>query len=242
MKTSTEGELQLLTIKDTRAGDSGSYKCVAENDSGSASCVSELLVREVSRPEFKERLKPTDAVEGEDAVLRVCLTGFPNPQVEWLRGTDKIVSEGRFEISPADKDHYFCLIIRSVEPRDAGLYKCVASNKEGKVTCRAELSVKDRVFGPEFSEGTDETPVTVREGEEASLAVTIKGNPKPTVTWYKDGQRLRETSRLDVKTRGNRHFVSILVVAVGDSGIYRCEASSKLGSVSKSFRLVVESK
>ena len=240
IKATTDGDNHSLVIKETRSGDSGLYKCVAENACGSSFCTSELLIQVVSRPEFKEKLKPLEVVEGERAVLDVYITGFPIPKVEWLRGTNKIISEGRFEISPGDSDQHVSLVINNVQASDAGMYKCVASNKAGKITCRADLAVKERLYAPEFSEGTEETPVTVREGTEAILELTVNGNPKPTVTWYKDGKVLRESNHLDIKERGKKHFVSILAVKVGDSGVYRCEASSKLGTVSKSFRLIVE--
>ena len=105
----------------------------------------------------------------------------------------------------------------------------------GKNTCRADLIVKERLVAPEFAEEQSDAPITVTEGGEVSLDVTVNGKPKPDVKWYKDDRPLRENNRLDIKWRGDKHSVVILGIKPDDSGVYKCEAKSKLGIVTRTF-------
>ena len=115
----------------------------------------------------------------------------------------------------------------------------INSFASGKNTCRADLKVKEKLFAPEFSEEQLETPITVTVGDEVNLDATIKGKPKPDVRWYKDDKILRESSRLDIKARGDKYSVVILGIKAEDSGVYKCEAKSKMGTVSRTFDVKV---
>ena len=95
--------------------------------------------------------------------------------------------------------------------------------------------MKERLFAPEFSEEQSDAPITVTVGDDVNLDVTIKGKPKPDVKWYKDDKILRESSRLDIKARGDKYSVVILGIKPEDSGMYKCEAKSKMGTVTRTF-------
>lgn len=95
--------------------------------------------------------------------------------------------------------------------------------------------MKERLLAPEFSEEQSDAPITVAEGGEVSLDVTVTGKPKPDVKWYKDDRILRESNRLDIKARGDKHSVVILGIKPDDSGVYKCEAKSKMGTVTRTF-------
>ena len=100
--------------------------------------------------------------------------------------------------------------------------------------------MKERLFAPEISEDQSDAPITVTEGGEVSLDVTINGKPKPDVKWYKDGKPLRESNRLDIKARGDKYSVVILGIKAEDSGVYKCEAKSKMGTATRSFDVKVQ--
>ena len=115
----------------------------------------------------------------------------------------------------------------------------INSFASGKNTCRADLKVKEKLFAPEFSEEQLDTPITVTVGDEVNLDATVKGKPKPDVRWYKDDKILRESSRLDIKARGDKYSVVILGIKAEDSGVYKCEAKSKMGTVTRTFDVKV---
>ena len=100
--------------------------------------------------------------------------------------------------------------------------------------------MKERQFAPEISEDQLDAPITVTEGGEVSLDVTVNGKPKPDVKWYKDDKLLRESNRLDIKARGDKHSVVILGIKAEDSGVYKCEAKSKMGTVTRTFDVRVQ--
>lgn len=240
IKTESDGMTSSLLIKETRPDDKGEYKCVANNGFGSASCTAALRVMVLSKPEFKEKLRGVEVVEGDKASFDGVVVGYPEPTVEWFRGTTKLQNDERTEIKEDKEANKFSLVIGDVKRDDAGMYKCVASNEAGKTTIRADLSVKERMFAPEFSEVQAEAPVTVTEGDEVTLSVTINGKPKPDVKWYKDGKPLRESNRLDIKARGDKYSVVILGIKAEDSGVYKCEAKSKMGTATRTFDVKVQ--
>ena len=116
----------------------------------------------------------------------------------------------------------------------------IVSSDPGKTTCRADLIVKERLFAPEISGDQPEAPLTATEGGEVSLDVLINGKPKPDVKWYKDDKPLRESIRLDIRARGDKHSVVILGARADDSGVYKCEAKSKMGTATRTFDVMVQ--
>ena len=83
-------------------------------------------------------------------------------------------------------------------------------------------------------------PITAQEGGDVTLNATVNGKPVPDVEWYKDDKILRKTSRFDMKSRGDKFSLVILNVTPDDSGLYKCVARSKAGSVSRTFQVNVE--
>lgn len=235
VKAERDGDTVCLSFKETLAADSAEYKCVASNDFGSVSCSTELTVRALSKPDFKEKLKGVEVLEGDTASFEVLISGYPEPNVEWFKGTTKLENVGRLEVICSRDENRFGLNIGNVNQDDIGMYKCVATNEVGKATCRADLNVKERLFAPEFSEEQSDSPLTVIEGDEVALHVTISGKPKPDVRWYKDGKIIRESNRLDIKARGDKFSMTILRIKSDDSGVYKCEAKSKMGTVARTF-------
>jgi len=86
---------------------------------------------------------------------------------------------------------------------DFGSYKCVASNEAGRMQCSARLEVKERQIAPEFSDEYGDLPIEINEGDELKINVTIQGNPRPDVEWYKDDRLLKRTSRVNLSARGS---------------------------------------
>ena len=65
---------------------------------------------------------------------------FPQPNVTWYRGSDRVDFTGRYFFSPNTKS----LIIRNVALTDAALYTCEVSNVAGSERSNATLMVQDR--------------------------------------------------------------------------------------------------
>ena len=132
VKLESDGHTVSLTIKDTRSSDEGEYKCVATNELGSAPCAATLTVRAVTKPDFKDKIKTVEVMEGDTAQFDTRVVGYPVPEVEWFRGTTKLKSDERIEIKINQEDNLHSLVISNSKRDDAGIYKCVASNEGGK--------------------------------------------------------------------------------------------------------------
>lgn len=238
-----DSEVCRLTISDTVADDEGEYKCVATNELGTASCSAELLVNEaIVMPEFKEKMKHTEVFEGDTARFDVQVLGNPKPVTVWSKGGKAINDGGRFKIVQSDDDDVHSLLIENVSMDDFGSYKCVASNEAGRMQCSARLEVKEKQIAPEFSDEYGDSPIEINEGDELKINVTIQGNPRPDVEWYKDDRPLKRTSRVNISARGNKFGITIFTVVPEDSGIYKCVATSAAGTKTKTFQVNIEGK
>ena len=241
VKDDFDGEVASLSFAEADLDDEGDYKCVAQNDLGSASCTAELLVNEAAtKPEFTEAMKDIEVAEDEEGRFDVRVSGTPIPTVQWFKGSKKIEDEGKFMLVDDEEDDLFSLVIDKVASDDVGTYTCKASNEAGEVSCKAELRLQEEMAAPEFVDKEESGPITAMEGGEVTLNVAVKGKPRPDVEWLKDDRPLRKTSRLDIKSRGDRFSVVIMNVTPDDSGLYKCVASSKAGKVTRTFEVNIE--
>ena len=241
MKDDFDGEVASLSFAEANLDDEGDYKCVAQNELGSASCSAELLVNEpASLPEFTKAIKDIEVAEDEEARFDVRVSGSPSPTVQWFKGTKKIEDAGKFLLIDDEEDDLFSLVIDKVAPDDVGTYTCKAKNEAGEVSCKAEVRLQEQLTVPEFADEEETGPITAVEGGEVTLNVTVKGKPRPDVEWFKDDKPLRKTSRVEIKSRGDRFSVVVMNVTPDDSGLYKCVASSKAGSVTRTFQVNIE--
>ena len=105
--------------------------------------------------------------------------------------------------------------------------------------------MKEIISEPEFEtekgqSREEATPIKVREGDVVSLSAVVKGKPAPTIEWYKDDAKLRETSRLKMDAKDGELSLIILEAKPDDSGVYKCEAKSKGGKAEKTFNVNVQ--
>jgi hypothetical protein len=238
VKSEYKNDTITLTIKQAKKEDTGSYKCIIRNDLGETSTSAKLTITVLTKPNFTSELKSVEVGEGEEARFVARIECYPRPEVEWLRGGTKIDDEGNYEIIEDEENDTYTLVISDVRMEDAGNVKCVASNEVGRVTSRCELVVNENLFAPQF-EGEVE-PITVRETHETTITATIKAKPKAEVTWYKDGNPLRDSIAYDIKSRGNTYNCVILRAKPNDAGLYKCEAKNEVGTASRTYEVQVK--
>lgn len=233
----SDNETFSLNFKETELDDEGDYKCVACNEFGSVSSQAELLVNEVgAKPEFKEKMKNVSVQAGEKARFDVLVTGSPPPEVDWVKGDDKLEDAGRFALLDNEEEGSFSLIVEDVKPEDSGKYECIAFNELGEVSCKANLAVEETLVAPEFAEEAESAPVLAEEGGEIDLNVLLKkGQPEPQVEWLKDDKPVQGDEHLDVGISEDKHSLKIRGAVPSDSGLYKFKVSSKAGSLEKVF-------
>lgn len=164
------------------------------------------------------------------------------PDVSWYKGDTLLADEGRCVIVDQLDEQIFTLAIEDVLPEDQGEYRCVAVNEAGKSESVAKLSVTDKEYLPEFTnEGQDE-PYLVKMGESLTLSVRLKGKPFPDVRWYKDDEPLESNLHYELCENEREYSLCVCDVRLDDRGIYKCEATSKLGKVTRKFQINIEGK
>ena len=79
-------------------------------------------------------------VQQELQRILFCL-GNPEPEIDWYKN-NKIISDSRRVKFLFDDSGLCSLVIKEISTKDRGRYKCVASNKKGKVQCSCEMFVE----------------------------------------------------------------------------------------------------
>ncbi|XP_014068204.1 myotilin isoform X2 [Salmo salar] len=98
-------------------------------------------------PTFVERLHDISTVKGQLVVLECRIRGTPPLQVLWYRENEQIVDSADIRIlrkqatSASVPEELWTLVITEAFPEDSGLFKCIAGNQLGTVSCDAILEV-----------------------------------------------------------------------------------------------------
>ncbi|TNN44311.1 Myosin light chain kinase, smooth muscle [Liparis tanakae] len=92
-------------------------------------------------PLFTRSLEDQTASRGSGARLSCHLTGYPDPEVVWLRGDEPVMESPTVQIE-YEEDGRCTLALAKVGPEDAEVYTCRASNEHGEALCSAQLQVQ----------------------------------------------------------------------------------------------------
>uniref|UniRef100_A0A674HMX6 Sialic acid binding Ig like lectin 1 n=1 Tax=Taeniopygia guttata TaxID=59729 RepID=A0A674HMX6_TAEGU len=158
---------------------------------------------------------------GRQAVLLCSADGVPPPDIAVSRGqghpplaTSHGSSDPRFEVRATPTS--LRVGMAGLEPGDAGLYLCSATNSRGSATASLRLEVPGVTLMVEPSQ-------EVLEGTQATMScsATAWGDKGVNYTWYHDGRWLWE---------GPSGSFVLSRVSSADAGSYRCQASGTWGT------------
>ncbi|XP_077869715.1 uncharacterized protein LOC102801843 [Saccoglossus kowalevskii] len=212
---------------------------------------------EQKAPIFLSELRDVEVYHGEVATLECQVQGTPRPEITWMR-------EGEFVTGPrytsiCELDGTCMLIISNVQLDDDAEYECVAQNPAGRVTSFAEVIVKELdVEMPEVEEPTQKeeftvamdilqpptfiTPITSQdadEGEPISFTALVNGSPEITITWYQNGEEIKESTDFRMTFEDNIATLKLCDVYIDDSGEYTCKAVNPVGVATCTATLTV---
>ncbi|XP_072634432.1 hemicentin-2 isoform X2 [Canis lupus baileyi] len=212
-----------LRLAQAQVGDSGLYRCTANNPAGSAS--QHYIVQVQAPPQMQPGPRVLKVLAGEILDLNCMAEGSPEPQLSWSK--DGVALQGG---GPEGSIHF-----SAIRTHDAGWYRCEASNSAGVDAWELELQVLE----PPYWEANETSGLLERVvGENASLPCPARGTPTPQVTWWKgpSSEPLRGRPGLEVLDEGSLFLAS---VSPTDSGDYKCQATNEAGSTSRRAKLVV---
>ena len=218
----------VLRIKPITLQHAGKLRCDVINTAGNASSNCKLKVSELTLPpEFTKTLQDVNVVEGEDVILKVIISGKPQPTVAWSKNR-KDIKESRKQKFLQDGQEY-SLIISDVDVQDQGKYRVTASNKSGEKFSVTQLTVSKNVVAPVFITLLEN--MSAKPSENLTLFTEVVGTPTPAVHWLKDGKRLQALDRFKIEENDGSCKVQIKDVRLIDGGVYSCVAVNEGGEV-----------
>ncbi|KAK6029157.1 immunoglobulin I-set domain protein [Ostertagia ostertagi] len=253
--TSSNGS-QKLVCHNSNVTDAGVYRCVLTNEKGMAQTDCEVFVRgaeDQAAPVFEKNLEDITTLTGKKLVLSCRAIGHPEPDLVWTKDGERIATSRRVRLEFDDKG-LSELHIHDCTAQDAGIYLCTATNTSGVQSTQctvtvAEVSGKDahlviaeeeKIMKPRFIRAPPST-LEAQEGGQFKLIAKAVGEPKPTLTWKKDGREVVRSNR-PYKTYltgdGESHLVVECVVSK-TSGIFSCIAHNIHGEAETETQVFV---
>uniref|UniRef100_A0A8B9QPD2 Titin n=1 Tax=Apteryx owenii TaxID=8824 RepID=A0A8B9QPD2_APTOW len=99
------------------------------------------------------------------------------------------------------------------------------SNYVVEIALAVPIVAKDLVIEPDVRPAFHSYSIQV--GQDLKVEVPVKGRPKPTVTWVKDGQPLRQTTRVNVSDLTDLTILNIKETSKEDSGTYEITVANE---------------
>ncbi|NXN48911.1 DCC protein, partial [Rynchops niger] len=221
-----------LQISRVQHGDSGIYRCLAKNPASSRTG-NDAEVRVLADPGlhrqqfFLQRPSNVVAMEGKDAVLECCVSGYPPPTFTWLRGDEVLpVRSKKYSLLAGSN-----LLISNVTDDDSGTYTCVVTYKNENSSGSAELSV---MVPPWFL--IRPSSLYAYESMDIEFECAVSGKPVPTVEWIKNGEVVIPSDYFQIVGGSN---LRILGLVKSDEGFYQCVAENEAGNAQASAQLII---
>ncbi|KAK3552761.1 hypothetical protein QTP86_022346 [Hemibagrus guttatus] len=100
-----------------------------------------LEERMQSKPEFIKTPFDLTVIEESSVQLVCCITGYPDPEVLWLRD-DEVLEEQDSSVQVDYEEDGMCVLtLDSVSLQHSGTYTCKATNIHGEALCSATITV-----------------------------------------------------------------------------------------------------
>ncbi|XP_061739556.1 hemicentin-1 [Nerophis ophidion] len=222
-----------LHIERVKLDDAGDYTCLAENVVGAANHTT--LVNVYVIPTFQHGPQVFSTIEETPISLPCRASGVPTPEITWSKGGELVYLGG-----PAfSLDSEGSLLIASPSGNETGEFLCTAANDAGHTSRKVQLTVYVRPRSNVGSAGssTEQSRMSVIQGEDAILPCKVQSVPPPTITWAKEKRLISPYSPRH--TQLSSGSLKILETKVSDSGLYVCVASNIAGNMTQLIDLRV---
>ncbi|EDV19554.1 uncharacterized protein TRIADDRAFT_62007 [Trichoplax adhaerens] len=204
-----------LTIRHLSPSDAAVYSCQGYNNHSNIVSSGYLNVI-VAAPTFiKSPYTQATFFRGQNATLRCTVTGGPRPTVEYTKNGRTIDRQLHNKYTAQLNGN---LIIHHVQDSDAGVYKCIASNRYGTAEVSGSAVIK---IATTFTKSLTKT--FVRRPQGFILSCQIQKDPSLNVVfyWQKEGKNIT-TQKAVLNVHGLTTTLTYSSSSLGDSGRFSC--------------------
>lgn len=189
---------------------------------------------------FPTKLSNRVAAAGTKVKLTCYLEGA-DPAIRWLKDEQPVVYSPKCRQN--NLNGLCSLEFTSVTEADSGIYKCYARNTLGESSTSAKLEVyasgDSADLGPTFTRGMKETYNS--KINEINITCHVRGIPKPTITWSKDGVTLEPSDKYQlIEHDDGLCELNISDCTRQDNGKYVCQAENRAGQTETVHEVQVE--
>ncbi|XP_034720328.1 neural cell adhesion molecule 2-like isoform X2 [Etheostoma cragini] len=226
--TRLEAGRSMLTIRNIRQGDGGTYTCKATNKAGSQE--REIFLKVFVQPHITQ-LKNVTAVEGSAAMISCVAEGEPLPDISWRRASDGQTfvdgdksQDGRFEVR--GRHGKSVLTISGVRLTDLGRFDCEALSRIGGHQKSMFLDIE---YIPKFL--TNHTIYYSWEGNPVNISCDVMSNPPATMLWRRERFTISAegTANTRVHSADGKSVLEVTPMSDRDFGRYNCTARNNIG-------------
>ena len=192
-------------------------------------------------------------VEGEPLNLNCVVDGVPTPQINWFRNNQLVPVSERVSMNFNPSTGLCVLHINETNSDDEGLYRLIAENVAGKVNTEATVQIQpveqklktlkavEEHIAPKFLVNLP-AKLKVQEGEPIRLSCRVDGNPKPSVSWLKDGNTLPASLRFatDFSSPTGQANLTVTGTLLTDCGNYTAVAQNEGGKAYSSSQVFIK--
>ena len=188
-------------------------------------------------PEFTTELVDTTIEEGDSVEMQIFVTGTPPPDVVWYKDDQPITIYPHRRFHARRENDICSLEIKDARCSDQGNYTCRAKNTAGEVrkSCNLTVTQVTPTSPPAFVKQLKD--VYIVEGSCTRFDVKVTGMPEPEVTWYKDGQPVKEDKHLEIVHDEDTSALIVMYSKPEDAGDYTCKAVNEAGDAESSAHL-----
>ncbi|ROT71757.1 projectin [Penaeus vannamei] len=238
-----------IEIVNCKPGDSGKYKCVATNHLGTdeTSCVVIVEDRRYIETTIKDLPPPpTPAIRVEDSSSSSSYFSSTHKSAATIAVTSSSSSRQESRSSKVETSSTSVSASststgakRQLKPYGKRQDSTGSTSRSRSATKELELPPDDALMGPPGFSGELPKALAVKDGDPLCLKCTVKGDPEPQITWFKNGEPLSSSDIIDLKYKQGLAALTINEVFPEDEGEYVCKATSSLGSAETKCKLKV---
>uniref|UniRef100_A0A0N5BTT6 Down syndrome cell adhesion molecule-like protein Dscam2 n=1 Tax=Strongyloides papillosus TaxID=174720 RepID=A0A0N5BTT6_STREA len=220
-----------LNLFNVSRNDNGRYTCEASSESGIA--VADFIVDILEKPRIRQSPSEIRVKEGSIAKFECKSEGNPTPSVTWLRGGRPIQDTSELLFSPRGET----MMIPRARKGDSGGYSCVAKNSGGETEKEFALTI---LTVPTIEESIDQNPRVIH-GNDLLISCPAVGNPKPLITWFKNGEEIEFEDNDKYNLINSTDL--LIKSADNDDGVkFTCKAENEVASIDTDYSVEIIAK